>query len=105
MGELPQDTERSEVLGLGKGRREGVQAGRSAWLGSRGWLEKGPERLAGPVRKFGLYITDNVAPSEGFRLRCNVGNLAFQQTLPNHSLKNGLDKAVNTEGAVLGGRV
>lgn len=57
-----QDTERSEVLGLGKGRWEGVQAGRSAQPDSRRQLERGLEGLAGPVKRFGLSLTDNAEP-------------------------------------------
>ena len=103
-GSSPRTSQRSEVLGLGKGRWEGVQARRSAWLGSGGWLGKGPEGLAGPVKRFGLYLTDYAVPSESFRPGCNVGNLAFQQALPIHSMKSGLDKAVSTDRTVLGGR-
>lgn len=34
-----------------------------------------------------------------------MGGLAFQQNLPNHSLKNGLDEAMSTEWAGLFWRV
>lgn len=68
-----------------------------------GW-ERGLEGLAGPVKRFGLYLTEDTEPLWGFRRGSAIGSLAFQQDLSNHSLKNGLDKAGSCKQAVYGGR-
>lgn len=64
-------------------------------------MERGLEGLAGPVKRFGLSLTDNAEPAWGFRQGCDRGDLAFLQDLPYHSLKNGVDRAMSTEWAVL----
>lgn len=61
--------------------------------------EMGLEGLAGPVKRFGPYLTGNAEPSKGSRQGRDMGSLVFQQDLPNHSWKNGLDKAVSPEWA------
>lgn len=73
--------------------------GRWAGLESTGWWGNGLEGLAGPVKRFGLHLTDNAEPSQSFRQGRDMGSLAYQQDLPTHSSRNALDRPVCTEQA------
>lgn len=41
-----------------------------------GW-ERGLEVLAGPIRRFGLYLTENTEPLWGFRQGSDIGSLCI----------------------------
>lgn len=87
---------RSEVLGLGRNVKSTSRQGKSRWKGTQaggadgrlagrraeGGGEMALEGLAGPVKRFGLYLTDNAEPSLGFRQGRDMGSLAFSKIAP-----------------------